>query len=93
LPTSTPIPTRRLAHGNSDPDAPSVAPTLAPAPDVRVSFTAEDWVGGYYRGDSQTYGRPWRQSTAPERVSTSDSRLHPRRDTRQAGDSQHYWLR
>ena len=24
-----------------------------------MSFTAESWVGGYYRGDSQAYGRPW----------------------------------
>ena len=36
-----------------------MAPTLAPARDVRLEFTAEDWIGGYYRGDSQTYGRPW----------------------------------
>jgi hypothetical protein len=36
-----------------------VAPTLAPARDIRLEFSAEDWVGGYYRGDSQTYGRPW----------------------------------
>jgi hypothetical protein len=32
---------------------------LAPARDVRLEFTAEDWAGGYYRGDSQAYGRPW----------------------------------
>ena len=32
---------------------------MAPARDVRLEFTAEDWVGGYYRGDSQAYGRPW----------------------------------
>jgi len=24
-----------------------------------MEFTAEDWAGGYYRGDSQAYGRPW----------------------------------
>jgi hypothetical protein len=47
VPTATPIPT------------PLAAPTLAPARDVRLEFTAEDWVGGYYRGDSQAYGRPW----------------------------------
>ena len=47
LPTATPIP------------SPPAAPTLAPARDVRLQFTAEDWVGGYYRGDSQAYGRPW----------------------------------
>jgi hypothetical protein len=32
---------------------------LAPAQDLLITFTAEDWVGGYYRGDSQAYGRPW----------------------------------
>ena len=47
LPTPTPIP------------LPPAAPTLAPARDVRLQFTAEDWAGGYYRGDSQAYGRPW----------------------------------
>src|SRR5215213_7665301 len=53
LPTATPVPT-----ATPNPIAP-VAPTLAPARDVRMEFTAEDWVGGYYRGDSQAYGRPW----------------------------------
>ncbi len=52
-PTATPLPT---ATPNS---APPVAPTLAPARDVLLEFTAEDWAGGYYRGDSQVYGRPW----------------------------------
>ena len=47
LPTATPTPT------------PQVAPTLTPAQDVRLQFAAEDWVGGYYRGDSRFYGRPW----------------------------------
>jgi hypothetical protein len=48
LPTATPSPT-----------PPPAVPTLAPARDVRISFSADDWVGGYYRGDSQAYGRPW----------------------------------
>jgi hypothetical protein len=48
LPTPAPSPTPLPA-----------VPTLAPAQDLRISFTAEDWVGGYYRGDSQAYGRPW----------------------------------
>jgi hypothetical protein len=26
---------------------------------VRLAFTAEDWAGGFYRGDSRFYGRPW----------------------------------
>jgi hypothetical protein len=47
VPTATPIP------------PPPPAPTLSPARDVRLEFTAEDWFGGYYRGDSQAYGRPW----------------------------------
>lgn len=36
-----------------------IAPTLAPVQAVRIAFAAEDWVGGYYRGDSRAYGRPW----------------------------------
>ncbi len=62
-PTATPIPTATptvtpLPTATPSP-TPHVAPTLAPARDIRLQFTAEDWVGGYYRGDSQTYGRPW----------------------------------
>ena len=62
-PTSTPLPTATptatpLPTATPSP-APQVAPTLAPARDVRLQFTAEDWIGGYYRGDSQSYGRPW----------------------------------
>ena len=53
LPTSTPLPTATPTP------SPSAAPTLAPARDVRLQFTAADWAGGYYRGDSQAYGRPW----------------------------------
>src|SRR5215213_2747193 len=52
-PTATPLPTE-----TPTPSLPA-APTLAPARDVRLEFTAEDWAGGYYRGDSQAYGRPW----------------------------------
>jgi hypothetical protein len=52
-PTATPLPT---ATPSPTPDA---VPTLAPARDILLQFTAEDWVGGYYRGDSQFYGRPW----------------------------------
>jgi hypothetical protein len=52
-PTATPLPTATPSP------TPQVAPTLAPAPDVRLQFAAEDWVGGFYRGDSQFYGRPW----------------------------------
>jgi hypothetical protein len=45
----------------------SASPTTQTAPDndtqltqrELAAFTAEDWQGGYYRGDSQAYGRPW----------------------------------
>ena len=66
-PTAPPTPTA-TAHGHTDRDAvangaaepdAAVAPTLAPGSDVRLEFTAEDWLGGYFRGDSQAYGRPW----------------------------------
>lgn len=46
-PTPTPIPT------------PAVAPTLAPVQTVRLDFSADDWRGGYFRGDGLAYGRPW----------------------------------
>jgi hypothetical protein len=66
LPTAPPPPTATpLLTATPSPTAPPsptplpAVPTLAPARDLRISFTAEDWVGGYYRGDSQTYGRPW----------------------------------
>jgi hypothetical protein len=32
---------------------------MAPSSRVRIDFSAEDWVGGFYRGDSRAYGRPW----------------------------------
>jgi hypothetical protein len=35
------------------------APTVAPAAASRIDFAAADWSGGFYRGDSQFYGRPW----------------------------------
>jgi hypothetical protein len=37
------------------------ATTNVAQPDQRelAAFTAEDWRGGYYRGDGQAYGRPW----------------------------------
>ena len=52
-PTATVVPTA----------APTATPTSTPTPvptsTVRIDFTAADWRGGYYRGDSQAYGRPW----------------------------------
>ncbi len=58
-PTATPLPTATPVPTATPSPVPPAAPTLAPARDVRLEFTAEDWVGGYYRGDSQAYGRPW----------------------------------
>ena len=59
VPTTPPIPTATPLPTATPIPSPPAAPTLAPARDVRLQFTAEDWVGGYYRGDSQAYGRPW----------------------------------
>jgi hypothetical protein len=59
VPTATPTPTATPMPTATPIPSPPVAPALAPARDVRLQFSAEDWVGGYYRGDSQTYGRPW----------------------------------
>src|SRR5215212_9672657 len=59
LPTVTPIPTATPLPTATPAPSPPAAPTLAPARDVRLEFTAEDWAGGYYRGDGQAYGRPW----------------------------------
>jgi hypothetical protein len=38
---------------------PTVAPTTPASPNVRIAFAAENWDGGFYRGDGQAYGRPW----------------------------------
>lgn len=38
---------------------PTAAPTTPAAPAVRIAFAAENWIGGFYRGDGETYGRPW----------------------------------
>jgi hypothetical protein len=59
LPMATPAPTATPLPTATPSLSPPAAPTLAPARDVRLRFTAEDWAGGYYRGDSQAYGRPW----------------------------------
>ncbi|HEX5992374.1 MAG TPA: hypothetical protein VFY70_07360, partial [Thermomicrobiales bacterium] len=59
VPTATPTPTATPLPTATPSPTPQVVPTLAPARDIRLTFTAEDWVGGYYRGDSQAYGRPW----------------------------------
>ena len=60
--TATPVPptpTIAIPTATTTPEPPVAIPTIAPATEARISFTAEDWAGGYYRGDSQAYGRPW----------------------------------
>ncbi len=44
--------------GSSAPQAPPAAESPPAEPEL-VAFAAEDWRGGYYRGDGQAYGRPW----------------------------------
>ncbi len=61
-PTATPRPpepTPALPSATPAPRAAAAVPTIAPAPIERISFAAEDWRGGFYRGDSLAYGRPW----------------------------------
>ena len=54
-PTVTPMPApQTIAPAN-----PATRPTLAPIAATRIEFTAEDWAGGFYRGDRLAYGRPW----------------------------------
>jgi len=54
-PTATPRPT----------PSPAPSPTATPPPIVPatgaagITFAAEDWQGGLFRGDGQAYGRPW----------------------------------
>ncbi|MFN8591004.1 MAG: hypothetical protein U0031_06020 [Thermomicrobiales bacterium] len=56
LPTATPTPARPPTIA---PVNPSRAPTIAPPTTARGTFTAENWKGGFYRGDGLAYGRPW----------------------------------
>ncbi len=56
LPSATALP---LLTPTATAPPPTVAPTTPPSPTVRIDFAAEDWVGGFYRGDGQAYGRPW----------------------------------
>src|SRR5215204_6495926 len=52
LPTATPAPTATpLPTATPSPTPAPAVPTLAPAQDLFINFSAEDWVGGYYRGD------------------------------------------
>ena len=44
--------------------SPDETPTPAPPHGTplraaRLDFTADQWAGGFYRGDSRAYGRPW----------------------------------
>ncbi|MDP9366126.1 MAG: hypothetical protein M3Q10_18225, partial [Chloroflexota bacterium] len=53
-PTATPRPT-----STPRPTATPAPPTPTAPPVARAAFAAEDWVGGFYRGDRLHYGRPW----------------------------------
>ena len=65
VPTATatpPPPTMVLPTATVAPQPEEPIPTISPGPGELgslITFTAEDWAGGYYRGDSQAYGRPW----------------------------------
>jgi hypothetical protein len=67
LPTLTPRPAAmptacviELAPATSSPPPPlTPTPTATPLPVVTLPFVAEDWRGGYYRGERQWYGRTW----------------------------------
>lgn len=54
VPTATPFPTPTPIP----PPTPSPPPTTA-SPSRAFTFVAEDWGGGYYRGDQHWYGRTW----------------------------------
>ena len=56
-PTPTPTPTATPRPTATPTPPPTLTPT--PPPALRVAFAAEDWAGGYYRGDREYYGRPW----------------------------------
>ena len=53
LATATPRPARTPTA------TPRPTATPTPVPVSRAAFAAADWAGGFYRGDSRYYGRPW----------------------------------
>jgi hypothetical protein len=57
-PTPTPEPAPTATPAPALEPAATPAPTTDPAI-VRTTFAADDWAGGFYRGDSVAYGRPW----------------------------------
>lgn len=64
LPTATPTPvpptpTVPPAPPTIAPVRATAVPTIAPAPASRIDFAADNWSGGFYRGDGLAYGRPW----------------------------------
>jgi hypothetical protein len=58
-PTATPLPTPTVTPIPTSTAPPAGPPTIAPAGVTRLTFAAEDWRGGFYRGDGLAYGRPW----------------------------------
>lgn len=64
-PTAIPSPIAKTpppAAATEPPATPSpVAARTTPTPtdSVRLDFTADQWAGGFYRGDGRAYGRPW----------------------------------
>lgn len=55
VPTVTPSPSP--APPTTTPSPPP--PTATRPPVLEFTFAAEDWAGGYYRGDGRWYGRTW----------------------------------
>jgi hypothetical protein len=51
-PTATPRPT-------PSPTATTPPPTAPTTSAASITFDAQDWQGGLFRGDGQAYGRPW----------------------------------
>ena len=58
-PAATASPTATATPTATPTASPTPRPTATPVPVARADFAAADWVGGFYRGDSEYYGRPW----------------------------------
>lgn len=92
-PTPTPItftvigPTPTATAAPAQPAAPSPTATSAPSPTatpepIDLTFAADDWQGGLYRGNGEFYGRAWvavygAQSDFPRAALTFELPLEP----------------